>query len=342
MQKTWHLPKHNIIDQRSIVYWFLIQAIVFHFFTMSSVVWATTEVKGTVSAEGKGEVVVEIAKGTPTNVVPSIGDHVQFMLTIPDLNLRTKSGTGSVIRVDGKRITVRVADGNPAVGHEATIQATGKPSALARTARQSSPASSSEPSQSSDSGLTPSRIAQLSTLLNSEDVMVELRNAICLKEQWCLAGHNTLTSRECGHLGSFVRTCGKRAAGKASLSFGSLNRDTQMDQTCQQLWSRLTPEDWQILDSGKPCREPLPDALRVALFTEEEASCVAKFECEGKSGKKLKRCEKKYLKCAQNQIALDPMERESCRKKRENVDPEEPVQQCLQPATFQERASGKK
>ncbi|MDT7043619.1 hypothetical protein [Candidatus Nitronereus thalassa] len=315
--------------------------IVLFVLTIPPVALATTKITGTVSAVGKGEAVVEIGKGASKTVIPSIGDQVQFMLKIADLDIRTKSGTGSVVRVDGKRITVRVTDGKPAVGHEATIQATGKPSSSAHTTSPSSQASSAESSLSSDSGLTPSRITKLNTLLNSEDVMYELRNAICLKEQWCLAGHNTEHPDNCGYLGSTIRVCGKRAAAKSgfTLSFGKMSQDAAMDQRCENLWSSLTPEDWKILETGTPCRELLPDALRVAALTEEEASCVAKFECEGKSEKKQKRCEEKYRKCTQNQIGLSPMERESCRKKREKMDDEESVQQCLRPTTPRKQAA---
>jgi hypothetical protein len=333
MNKTLNLSMQNIMDQRFIPASVIIQIIVLQFLTMFSVGWAATEIKGTVRAVGKGEAVVEIGKGSPKTVMPSGGDHVQFMLKIADLDIQTKSGTGSVVRVDGQRITVRVADGKPAVGHEATIQATGKPSSSAHTTSPSS--------QSSDAGLTPSRIAKLNELLNSEDVMLELRNAVCLKEQWCLAGHNTEHQDECGYLGSTIRVCGKRAAAKSgfTLSFGKMSQDASMDQRCENLWSSLTPEDWKILETGTPCREPLPDALRVAALTEEEASCVAKFECEGKSEKKLKRCEEKYRKCTQNQIGLSPMERESCRKKREKITDEESVQQCLRPTAPRKQAA---
>lgn len=304
--------------KKSSIMRFVIQTIVFYLFTMAAIVSAASNISGTVSAMGNGEVVVEIVKGTAKNVVPATGDKVEFTLEIPGLDIPAEAGKGEVIRVEDKMVTIRVTEGTPSFEAKATIQATGKPAAL-----------------------TPARRAKLGTIFSGEHLVQELKDAACLEERWCLSGEKDPQSGACE---ANILVCGKRAATGKPVGFSMVNMEEYMTKLCNELWNSLTPQDWSLLEPGKPCSTPLPKVLRIPVFSKQEASCIAKFECQEEEGEDYKECVDDILGCTQNQSTLKPLDREACRKKRDNADPrdepiEEPVQECLRPAGSQKKAS---
>lgn len=305
-------------DKISPIVRFIIQSIAFYLFAMTTIVSAATNISGTVNAVGNGEVVVEIVKRSAKNVVPTKGDKVEFTLEIPGLDIPAEAGQGKVIRVEDNMVTVRVTEGNPSFEAKAIIHATGKPPAL-----------------------TPARRAKLQTIFSGEHLLQELKDAACLEEHWCLSGEDDPQSKECE---ANILVCGKRAATGKPVGFSMVNMEEYMTKLCNELWNSLTPQDWSLLEPGKPCSTPLPKVLRVPVFTHQEATCVAKFECQEEKGEDHKECVDDILECTQNQSKLKPLDRETCRKIRDNVDPgdeliEEPVQECLRPTGKQKDAS---
>ncbi len=99
--------------------------------------FSATSLKGMVDAKQAGEVRVALAPGS--TAVPRVGDAVSFTVEMDGLEI--EAGAGTVSKVEGPQVWVKVTEGQPNIDMIAVIQASG----IGETAEMAPASDASEP-----------------------------------------------------------------------------------------------------------------------------------------------------------------------------------------------------